>query len=377
MNISKIKREMKRYVLLCVLLGWIFVNCDDKTGFVIIGTINDTKNQEVYLIAKNLEERWDTLTKAIVQDGVFELRGKVEQPLIAYLSGSDKFVPLLVFLENKEYCVDVNKQDARLSKVVGGLQQELYNEYKKQKNLLEQEMQMLRDTFRLLQKNECWKYSEKVKKKWKQMDSVGKSIDKQFIKQYGDILPAVYVLYKRSENARFERLCPLFVLLSEDMKKTPYGKVIVERYENSKITAIGEIAPDFKLQSQMGDTFSLYGIKAKVKVLEFWASWCAPCREESFNLKSLYSKYQKEGLEILSVSLDIKREAWVKAIREDSLTWMHVSDLNGWECIAAQLYKIHMIPSIFVLDENNMIVGNYLRGEDVEKCVKKVLNMNN
>ena len=128
MNISKIKREMKRYVLLCVLLGWIFVNCDDKTGFVIIGTINDTKNQEVYLIAKNLEERWDTLTKAIVQDGVFELRGKVEQPLIAYLSGSDKFVPLLVFLENKEYCVDVNKQDARLSKVVGGLQQELYNE---------------------------------------------------------------------------------------------------------------------------------------------------------------------------------------------------------------------------------------------------------
>ena len=114
MNISKIKREMKRYVLLCVLLGWIFVNCDDKTGFVIIGTINDTKNQEVYLIAKNLEERWDTLTKAIVQDGVFELRGKVEQPLIAYLSGSDKFVPLLVFLENKEYCVDVNKQDARL-----------------------------------------------------------------------------------------------------------------------------------------------------------------------------------------------------------------------------------------------------------------------
>ena len=118
----------------------------------------------------------------------------------------------------------------------------------------------------------------------------------------------------------------------------------------------------------------MHSIKGKVKVIDFWASWCGPCRGENPNVVKVYEEFHPKGLEILSVSLDNNKEAWLKAIEDDKLTWNHVSDLQGWNNAAAQLYGVNGIPHLIVLDENNVIVAKNLRGDALKEKIAELLN---
>ena len=161
--------------------------------------------------------------------------------------------------------------------------------------------------------------------------------------------------------------------LTPRIKNAYLGRKLKTSIDNIKKTSIGSVAPDFTLQAPDGKNVSLSDYRGKIVLLDFWASWCGPCRAENPNVVALYQKYKDKGLEILSVSLDSKREPWVKAIREDGLIWKHVSDLQGWKCSAAQRYKISAVPSIFVLDSDNRIVGSFLRGKQLEQVLDSLM----
>ena len=144
--------------------------------------------------------------------------------------------------------------------------------------------------------------------------------------------------------------------------------------EQKKRLYEGMPAPEFSLLTADGKSkLGPSDFRGKVLVIDFWASWCGPCRAENPNVKKVYEKYKSKGLEIIGVSLDVKVDAWRKAIETDGLPWLHMSDLKGWNSIVTDVYQIHGIPMLFVLDENNRIVGEGLRGEELEKCVQKVL----
>ena len=171
----------------------------------------------------------------------------------------------------------------------------------------------------------------------------------------------------------YEQLKERYNLLGEKAKASAQGKAIAAQIAKLESTAIGQIAPNFTITTPEGESISLYDIKGKVKLIDFWASWCGPCRAENPNVKKIYERYKSKGLEVIGVSLDIKVDAWCKAIEADGLPWLHMSDLKGWNSIVTDVYQIHGIPMLFVLDENNRIVGEGLRGEELEKCVQKVL----
>lgn len=141
-------------------------------------------------------------------------------------------------------------------------------------------------------------------------------------------------------------------------------------------TEIGDKAPDIALPGLDGKEIKLSDLKGQIVLVDFWASWCGPCRRENPNVIRAYKKYQKakfksaDGFEVFSISLDKNQKAWEAAIKKDGLFWdYHVSDLKGWSSEAAGLYRVSSIPTSFLIDENGIIIGKNLRGLGIDKAV--------
>jgi peroxiredoxin len=147
-----------------------------------------------------------------------------------------------------------------------------------------------------------------------------------------------------------------------------------ERVVKMKSVEVGQKAPDFTLNDPEGSPVSLYSkVGPRLLLIDFWAGWCPPCRQENPNLVKVYKEFNKKGFDVFGVSLDRTKEEWVKAIADDKLTWTHVSDLQYWNNEAAGLYAVNSIPANFLLDENGIIIGKNLREEALYNKVKEVL----
>jgi thiol-disulfide isomerase/thioredoxin len=152
-----------------------------------------------------------------------------------------------------------------------------------------------------------------------------------------------------------------------------YTKALVAKIEPMRSTAVGAAAPEISLLAPDGKPLPLSSLRGKYVLIDFWASWCGPCRRENPNVVRAYNKYKGKGFEIYGVSFDQDRGKWLKAIEADGLTWKHVSDLKGWESATGQTYSIKSIPASVLLDPQGRIIGKNLRGEALEAKLASVL----
>jgi peroxiredoxin len=167
----------------------------------------------------------------------------------------------------------------------------------------------------------------------------------------------------------------IFEGLHSEVKKNVRGVATKEAIERYIAVANGKTAPEFAAPDTSGKMLSLSSFRGKYVLIDFWASWCGPCREENPNVVKAYQRFHNKNFEILSVSLDQpgKHADWVKAIQKDGLTWYHVSDLKYWKSDIAKLYAIRSIPQNFLIDPQGKIVAQQLRGEALIKVLEKLL----
>jgi len=198
-------------------------------------------------------------------------------------------------------------------------------------------------------------------------------------KNTGNLTSAIILeLLSREQDLDAQRAKAIYEKMSDKVKKSGYAQRAIASINRALVTAIGQKAPDFEAPTPDGKTLKMSDVlkKSKVLILDFWASWCRPCRRENPYVVEIYKKYHPKGLNILSISLDRpgQKDKWLQAIKDDHLDWYHVSNLQFWQDPVARQYGIQSIPATLILDKNGIIRAKNLRRDDLEAKVKELIN---
>lgn len=363
---------MKKILFSAAIIALALTACDTTPKFTINGTVEGVENGKALLV-KYANGKMDTLAQAGFTGGKFEMAGSVNSITNANLMIEGQRMRLPVILENEKYTATIQLNNPAETKITGPASQNLYNEYSSILSAARAEQSKLYKSY-----NEAHQAKDEAKMKeienlYNKVTEEATAKENEFVKANADSFVGAYVVASKMGGMSYEDLTAAYELLGENAKQTEPAQMVKERIEKLAAVAVGQVAPDFTLNTPEGKPLSMHSIKAKVKVIDFWASWCGPCRGENPNVVAMYKKYHPKGLEILSVSLDNNKEAWLQAIKDDKLTWNHVSDLKGWDCEAAKLYAVNGIPHLVVLDANNVIVAKDLRGDALKAKVAELL----
>ncbi len=200
----------------------------------------------------------------------------------------------------------------------------------------------------------------------------------QYVKSFISEKPSSLAALAAVQKLNIETDIEYFVMVDDGLKNIIPNSSLYKDFNalvsSNKKLAVGFTAPEIVLNDTEGKPFALSSLKGKIVLIDFWASWCGPCRKENPNVVRMYKKYNSKGFEILGVSLDNNKNAWLNAINQDGLTWKHVSDLGGWQSSIAPVYNINSIPMTYLVDKEGKIIGKNLRGAALEQKLEELFN---
>ena len=357
-----------RNVLTILVIALTVLSCQSaKDQYSIKGSIQGVETGKVYL-QKLVDGQPQSVDTANLVGGNFTFKGKMEMPDIRFLRLNEQDYFAQFFLDNSSITVAANKDSLRSTKITGSPTQEVFKIYIAEMEKLSNEVKALQDKYQNAMSMNNTEVAEKAKIDYQAMIDNNKVYTKNFVKEHSNSVVSAYItLFQLANQIDGTELDSITSKFAPEISKSEYVVKLKELVQEQKKTAVGALAPDFTMNDTEGKPVQLSSLKGKIVLVDFWASWCGPCRQENPNVVKLYQQYHSKGFEILGVSLDKTKEDWLKGIKDDNLTWIHVSDLQFWQNAAARLYSVNAIPQSFLLDKDGKIIGKGLRGEQLAK----------
>ena len=349
--------------------------------FTVVGTVKKaTPGSYVYLEANSQPTRKIDSTK-IAADNTFKLNGKVAdggEVLVLNVGGGQKMALLLEGGETLNVVADGYRMDAKTGQtgkatVTGSKDMEYYEKLSALQVAMKARGELAQKQFEEASQKKDSKKMAQIEEQFGAAEKEATDKVKAMLPDMGTSLVSLFALNFVNIDTDF----PIYEALAQRFEKenpnSPHAKALIGRVARIKGVSVGAQAPDISLSDTTGKAIALSSLRGKYVLIDFWASWCGPCRAENPNVVRMYNKFKDKGFAIYSVSLDQAKANWTKAIRNDNLTWTHVSDLKFWQSAAAQQYGVQAIPATFLLDRDGKIIAKNLRGESLEQKLEEVL----
>lgn len=366
---------MRNLVYLSFLLAIVATSCSEKkeNHYTIDGNITGLENQLVYL-EKAGEKEMEVIDSVKSESGAFSFEGELGLPLQHYITFENLDAEITFFNEPSEIIISGNADSLKKLTVKGSSSQDLYEKYQKRLNQISDQQ---RDIYYKYQDAKASNDEEQMmfyEQQYRSLDSIRNNYSDKFIQDHSGSPVSAYIAMRFSYTYELPKLKEVVSGFDSTISESFYVEQLNKRIDKLESTAIGKEAPEFTMENTEGEPVALSDFEGQYVLLDFWAAWCSPCRAENPNVVEAYQKYHDKGFTVLGVSLDRKREDWLKAIEKDNLTWTHLSDLKGWDNEASNLYGVMSIPQNYLLDKEGVIIAKNLRGEDLHTKLEEIFN---
>ena len=363
---------MNKIVYLFAAGAMALTACNNEPAYKISGTIENVADGEYVYLQEAKGRELIKLDSAVVTKGAFTFNGRQDEAVnryITYTPAEGRGTRVDFFLENGNIAVAMGEE----STVTGTQNNDIYQAYKTESGALNKEVRAL------YEKTKAEGISEDEKA------ALGKQIDelnnKSSALTYSTIennitnIVGIHLWPGNSYSMELDQLKDLAAKVPAEFKSNERIAKLLNRIEVLEKTAVGQKFTDFALPDPDGKVIKLSDIIAKNKytLIDFWASWCGPCRAEMPNVVAAYKEYNKKGFGIVGVSLDNDADKWKAAIKNMNMTWDHMSDVKGWSCEGAALYGVNSIPATVLVAQDGTIIARNLRGEAIKEKLAELL----
>lgn len=346
-------------------------NKEEKTGFTIVGSIKNELIEDKIFLEYYTSDNKLIRDSCQIHNGMFSFVGKMDNPTISYLKSVDNKLYQEFWLENSKIKIEIIKNDNVL--ITGSNAQNEYDMYKSYISKFMSRFKQLDIDYKNAQQNKDNSALSKIVDEWSKLLFEKSKSTKEWISSHPSSYVSLDLILQLStqRNVIWEELMTYLNYIDKSIINTAIGSKVVTFIQNQKDVS-DENAPEFALPDLNGKMVKLSDFKGNYVLIDFWASWCAPCREENPNVLKAYNAYHKKGLEIIAISLDTNKDEWLSAIIKDKLPWIHVCDFMAAKSEVVNRYKISGIPMNFLITPEGRIVGRNLRGKALDFKLKEI-----
>lgn len=365
---------MKKSFLFLALIILVSACAKDKNAYTIKGKMDGISNTLVYL-KKEINERFSVADSAqIDKNGNFLFKGTVEYPEFAALVFNDTLMVRL-FLEPGTIKINASASQIKNTRIYGSPVTLEFKAYQDTLTLLFGKTEdSLYAIYRNARETNDKKLLNEAISSLDELDRKVNAFKRDYVRRHATSALAPYIIWRElSYEMEPDEMESFIAIFDPAAAQSVYVSSLRKRIETLRNVAIGKPAPDFSLRTPDGHLVSLSSQFGHYLLVDFWASWCGPCRRENPNIVKAYQEFHKKGFNILGVSLDRDSARWVKAIQDDKLEWTQVSDLKYWDCEPARLYGVRSIPANFLLNPEGIIIAKNLTGEALHQKLRELL----